>query len=615
MKIQRASFFRGVCLIFGTYFYFLIFAQFAFVEIVRKVDPTEPHVQKILTAMAAGGLAGSGLIPILLRREYIVPYLLRTGFIGCAFAGILIYFKIASLIMSSVLIGFTLGITTVTLATSLRHFFSSSNWAFGSALGTGLAYVAANVPFIFQATPEVQTLWAIAISGCAALMVPHFQLIPGGERPASAMPVHHIIGAIVFFGILVWFDSAAFYIIQHSALKSGTWGSTPELWRNAVVHFAAAIGGALMVIRLGFFRTLGVAFTLLALGGLSANQFHLRPLSGWLYPAGVSIYSACLVAFPSFGTSNQPIRRGAFVAAALYAVSGWICSGLGIGMAQNLGLIPWQFVTLSAFVIFAPRLWNRLQTVRRELAWCGLVLFAAALATNGLRNTPAFPNSIEIGRAVYIAEGCINCHSQFVKPGSRDELLWGPSREIEQFAKDAPPLFGNRRQGPDLMNIGNRRSRDWLKIHFTDPRALAPGSSMPAYDYLLPDERADALIDYLLSLKSDQPRDIGRWSPATNCSQLANIELVFRQQCAMCHVSAGQKIELPSVIRLKRPPPDLAAGPFVFAPLTLPAEVRKMQIARIIKFGIAGTDMPGHEYFSDETVFALACYLDELPKR
>jgi hypothetical protein len=37
-----------------------------------------------------------------------------------------------------------------------------------------------------------------------------------------------------------------------------------------------------------------------------------------------------------------------------------------------------------------------------------------------------------------------------------------------------------------------------------------------------------------------------------------------------------------------------------------------MQIARIIKFGIPGTDMPGHEYFNDETVFALTHLVEEM---
>jgi cytochrome c oxidase cbb3-type subunit 2 len=44
----------------------------------------------------------------------------------------------------------------------------------------------------------------------------------------------------------------------------------------------------------------------------------------------------------------------------------------------------------------------------------------------------------------------------------------------------------------------------------------------------------------------------------------------------------------------------------VYAPVSLPAALRLKLIAHIIKFGLPGTDMPGHEYLPDEEVAALA---------
>ena len=34
---------------------------------------------------------------------------------------------------------------------------------------------------------------------------------------------------------------------------------------------------------------------------------------------------------------------------------------------------------------------------------------------------------MERGRHVYIAEGCINCHSQYVRPNTTDVAMWGPA--------------------------------------------------------------------------------------------------------------------------------------------------------------------------------------------
>jgi cytochrome c oxidase cbb3-type subunit 2 len=41
------------------------------------------------------------------------------------------------------------------------------------------------------------------------------------------------------------------------------------------------------------------------------------------------------------------------------------------------------------------------------------------------------------------------------------------------------------RTGPDLFNIGARQpSQEWHLVHLYQPRAVVPGSIMPAYPYL-----------------------------------------------------------------------------------------------------------------------------------
>ncbi|HBL31868.1 MAG TPA: cytochrome-c oxidase, partial [Acidobacteria bacterium] len=86
------------------------------------------------------------------------------------------------------------------------------------------------------------------------------------------------------------------------------------------------------------------------------------------------------------------------------------------------------------------------------------------------------------GRRVYIQEGCIHCHSQYVRSATHDETWWGPAQPLDRGEK--PVLLGARRQGPDLLQVGNRRSAVWHEIHLRDPRALNPGSRMPSYAHL-----------------------------------------------------------------------------------------------------------------------------------
>jgi len=111
------------------------------------------------------------------------------------------------------------------------------------------------------------------------------------------------------------------------------------------------------------------------------------------------------------------------------------------------------------------------------------------------------------GREVYVAEGCIHCHSQYVRPGTGDVEGWGPARPLQELERQRPPLFGNRRQGPDLLNVGARRTPEWLRLQLQSPRSVVPGSRMPAYAHLFRAGRpeGEALLAYLLSLKPPEP--------------------------------------------------------------------------------------------------------------
>jgi cbb3-type cytochrome oxidase cytochrome c subunit len=52
--------------------------------------------------------------------------------------------------------------------------------------------------------------------------------------------------------------------------------------------------------------------------------------------------------------------------------------------------------------------------------------------------------------------------------------------------------------GPPLNGLFDRRTKEWVESHFTDPQKLSPGSIMPPYHFK-PEDR-DALMLYLAAL-------------------------------------------------------------------------------------------------------------------
>lgn len=99
------------------------------------------------------------------------------------------------------------------------------------------------------------------------------------------------------------------------------------------------------------------------------------------------------------------------------------------------------------------------------------------------------------GRKVYISEGCIYCHSQYVRPQDWDNTATRIS-EPGDYYYDKPHLLGSSRNGPDLSQEGGMRTDDWHLAHFYNARYTRPASIMPQFRYLPKDQR-DALIAYV----------------------------------------------------------------------------------------------------------------------
>lgn len=168
------------------------------------------------------------------------------------------------------------------------------------------------------------------------------------------------------------------------------------------------------------------------------------------------------------------------------------------------------------------------------LVYAGLALMMGVLPGIWLSKIPPGPGVEPLttlqaeGREVYVANGCSYCHTQQVRPLPQDKQFGRPSAPGD-FAFQTPELLGSQRTGPDLTNIGVRQpSAVWQYIHLYNPRAVAPESVMPAYDWLfdvvdkapqgvtsvplpkafapaqgvvVPSHEAEALLAYLQSLK------------------------------------------------------------------------------------------------------------------
>jgi len=145
----------------------------------------------------------------------------------------------------------------------------------------------------------------------------------------------------------------------------------------------------------------------------------------------------------------------------------------------------------------------------------------------------------EQGKQVYISMGCMYCHSQQTRRqgfGADIDRGWGLRQTVARdYILQDRVLLGTMRTGPDLVHVGGRPlTADWHHLHLYNPQITSEGSTMPPYAFLyevreiqnapspnalvfppdsefapepghevVPTRRAEALVEYLLSLKVD----------------------------------------------------------------------------------------------------------------
>ncbi len=111
----------------------------------------------------------------------------------------------------------------------------------------------------------------------------------------------------------------------------------------------------------------------------------------------------------------------------------------------------------------------------------------------------------DVGKELFKKHECLNCHSVRGQGGS---------------------------QGPDLAQIGLRRSPEWLTNFIYDPSELFPESPMPRPEWKSEQEVAD-VVAFLLTLKREVPKEKILQAKASEIEK--GEALVQAYDCRACH--------------------------------------------------------------------------------
>ena len=121
-------------------------------------------------------------------------------------------------------------------------------------------------------------------------------------------------------------------------------------------------------------------------------------------------------------------------------------------------------------------------------------LMFQAEAIEPLEGVKPYPALQLAGRAIYVREGCYNCHSQMVRTLRFESERYGHYSLAGESVYDRPFQWGSKRTGPDLARVGGRYSDDWHRVHLINPRDVVPESNMPGFPWLARNEVDGATV-------------------------------------------------------------------------------------------------------------------------
>jgi len=95
------------------------------------------------------------------------------------------------------------------------------------------------------------------------------------------------------------------------------------------------------------------------------------------------------------------------------------------------------------------------------------------------------------GKTMFVREGCWWCHT-LLPEETQDWQVFGAPPYLGDFNGESPTAFGSDRKAPDLLHVGSRNSsKEWMMLHFFNPRLVQTHSIMPRFDYMWGEKDAD----------------------------------------------------------------------------------------------------------------------------
>lgn len=329
--------------------------------------------------------------------------------------------------------------------------------------------------------------------------------------------------------------SLRYAVVSSLALAIGTIGTVLLAWRatSSVAQFSTWVQGVDAIVMLG-----GATFAIFAAvsvlrGGSAGRSSHfMLSTVGIVLIATGYVVGGTAVAFSwAAGPASQAYANvgGAWkITADTLQPFLWI-TAIGtvvLLVAQLLYLLTFRSDDGSTFEAPAGAIdydlefeggsryatWKRLRN-GVALVWIMAVLLTVAIPVlddadregtlRGDTDRAYAEGSLEFeGRELFISEGCVECHTQQVRPVGTDVGL-GAVSIAGDYANVGTALLGHHRLGPDLMQFSARQEffdTVLIRAHIQDPRALVEFSNMPSYEYLA-EEDIDALVSYMESLR------------------------------------------------------------------------------------------------------------------
>ena len=219
-------------------------------------------------------------------------------------------------------------------------------------------------------------------------------------------------------------------------------------------------------------------------------------------------------------------------------------------------------------------------------------------ALQNQKNNAPLPGSVPLsgdalaGKSVYVAEGCVGCHTQQVRNVEMDKVFGSRPGMAADYAhltrmsvwQNTSTVMGTERTGPDLTNVGARQpSKDWNLMHLFNPRSVVPQSIMPSYEWLfeikdsalktdvvvnvpkvflngrtgvvVAKKEALQLFAYILSLKQTPlpdgtkpmeflyKKDVKQIAASAGAGVVVDGKALYSANCQSCHQESGEGLK------------------------------------------------------------------------